>query len=142
MNSLIAGTEQGTPLAAILGEFATKLSVLNDRVLEHWASKDSTEIWDRHAILLDRIEMIRKPLETVIRDASQLLEHGDLEEYQRSELTLRLAEVETELHHSIRYTELLKTNIARDPQFQNTVARLRVTAGLNAMKGGPLRPNG
>ena len=140
MNSMISTSEQGTPLATILGEFATKLSALNDRVLEHWADKDSGGIWERHAILLDRIEMIRKPLEVVIGGASQLLEHGDLEPFQRGELTLRLAEVETELHHAIRHTEQLKANLARDPQFQITVARLRMTAGINGMKGGPLRP--
>ena len=138
---LLTAEQEAATLAGLLSEYTGRLRDLNDRVLEHWADKDSSGVFERHAVLLDRMELIRKPLERVIGWASQLLEHGDLEPVQSAELGLRLTDVETELHHSIRFVERLNSNLYRDQQFVANVARLRVAAGLNAMKGGPLRPN-
>ena len=140
MNNTVAGSEVVYRLCELLGEYAGRLRHLNDLVLEHWATRDANAIWERHAVLLDRLESIRKPLEHVIGSASQMLEHEEPEQFAAEELALRLAEVETELHHSIRLADSLKTSAGRDVKSAQDVARLRMATGLNAMKGGPLRP--
>ena len=128
-------------LCDTLGEYAGKLRAINERLLNGWVDPPAKYINDRLAVTLDQFETIRRPLERLLSATAARVEHPAIESLLADELTLRLAEIETEFHHSLRLIHAVKTEWERkSPKLLEQVARLRVSAGLNGMKGGPLRP--
>ena len=128
-------------LCDTLGEYAGKLRAINERLLNGWADPRSAHAHDRLAVTLDQFETIRRPLERLLSATACRAEHPEVEPLLADELTLRLAEIETEFHHALRLIHAVKTEWERkSPKLLEQVARLRVAAGLNGMKGGPLRP--
>ena len=128
--------EQARIVSGLLKEYADKLVALNADLIDVKSNMDQNE---RTAWLLDRGELLRKPLAQIISRGSGLLEHAQLETVTEDELALRLREVEIHLHHALRLTHELK-EMVDGYRVTEEVAKLRVSAGLNAMKGGPLRP--
>lgn len=129
--------EQAQVVTGLLKEYAAKLAVLNIDLFEAIRTRYSES---RIAWLLDRGELLRKPLGQIISRGSGLLEHADLETLTDDELALRMQEVEIHLHHALRLTHELKHLIEKNKAQSEAVAKLRVAAGLSGMKGGPLRP--
>jgi AraC-like DNA-binding protein len=142
MTELMTADAQELRLCDTLAEYAGKLRAINERLLGGWASPTAPYSNDRMALILDQFETIRKPLERFLSVTAARLEHADGDSLIADELTLRLAEIETEFHHSLRLVHAAKTDAeSSSPKRLEQIARLRVAAGLNAMKGGPLRPN-
>jgi hypothetical protein len=52
-----------------------------------------------------------------------------------------MREIEIHLHHALRLTYELKQLLDQEKYLGDQVPKLRLAAGLNAMKGGPLRPD-
>jgi hypothetical protein len=145
-------TEQAERLADILHEYSDKVRAVNEDLLavmqsgEYGRSKHASRI----ATLLDRVDVLWKPLLRITSQASQLLErerlaNGDgdsekLDPITTAELSLRVFETESQIHHMLRLADELRKRVA-EYQIAAEVKALRYTAGLNAMKGGPLRPD-
>jgi|GEM_PF-6759778 len=128
--------EQARTVSGLLKEYADKLTALNADLLDAICNPEMTA---RAAWLLDQGELLRKPLSQIISRGSGLLEHAALDTIVEDELSLRMREIEIHLHHAVRLTHELK-QILLDGGLAEQVAKLRVGSGLNAMKGGPLRP--
>jgi hypothetical protein len=154
--------EQARIISGLLEEYVNKLSALNADILDVMdTSRDWP--WARHvrraAWLVDQSELLRKPLSRIISRGSALLEHSRfipeesreepgldtpraqsfLDSLAEDELALRMREIEIHLHHMLRLTHELRQAIEKD-SLKDEVAKLRLAAGLNAMKGGPLNP--
>lgn len=129
--------EHARIVTAVLREYAEKISALND---ELWMALGSPINEGRAAWLLDRSELIRRPLLTVLSRGSGLRENAPLESITRDILSLRMVELEVHLHHMDRQTAELHALIEHDRKPEE-VAKLRVAAGLNVMKSGPRRPH-
>lgn len=128
--------EQARIVSGLLKEYADKLAALTAELIDTKSNMDQNE---RNAWLLDQGELLRKPLAQIMSRGSGLLEHAHLESITEDELTLRMREIEIHLHHTLRLTHELK-QLVDNYRVTEQVAKLRVSAGLNAMKGGPLRP--
>ena len=89
--------------------------------------------------LLDRAKRFDQPMRELVNHTASVIEHADLDGVGAMELTLRLGEAEAQLHHMLRQSAELQKGIDAG-KIGEKVARLRESAGLNAMKGGPLRP--
>lgn len=126
----------------LLREYAQKLVTINADLLSLIDSIDKANVIDlgRTAWLLDRSELIREPLTTVINRASGLQEQSPVSGLTEEELDLRRVEAEVHIHHMNRLVGELRTVIDRKKSMDK-VARLRKSTGLSGMKGGPLRPN-
>ncbi len=133
--------EQARIVLGLLKEYAEKLSSLNTDILE--ARTDPTRglplRTERAAWLLDQGELLKPPLSRIISRGSALLEHMNLDTVVEDELALRMREIEIHLHHTLRLTHELK-QVFEQARNAEQIAKLRLAAGLNAMKGGPLRP--
>lgn len=131
--------EQARVVSGLLKEYVDKLAALNADLLDVISDPYSTA---RASWLLDQGDLLRKPLAQIISRGSGLLEHANLDTITEDELSLRMQEIEIHLHHAFRLThELKQVILATGNTLVEQVAKLRVAAGLNAMKGGPLRPN-
>ena len=133
--------EQARTLVGILREYADKLMAANKELFAVLAEKDDGFLDEsRAAWLLDRSEVLRKPLLRLVSRGHGLHDHSGLDALTRDELALRLTEVDLHLHHMVRQTGQLRS-VAERYKLAEDIARLRMAAGLNAMKGGPLRPD-
>jgi hypothetical protein len=135
----VGAEEEAKVLEEILREYAGKLTAMNADLLLFSEEGAAQRKPSRAAWLLDRFELVRKPLLQVLSRASQLTEHADLAPLTHDLMALRLAELETQLHHAARQASELQ-GLVRGSADDQKVARLRVAAGLSGMKGGPLRP--
>lgn len=133
----VSAEEQARIVSGLLKEYAEKLSALNANLLNAITKGYFTA---QAAWLLDQGELLRKPLAQIISRGSGLLEHSNLDTITEDELALRMQEIEIHLHHALRLTHEFKQPIEKNKAQAEAVAQLRVAAGLNAMKGGPLRP--
>jgi hypothetical protein len=132
--------EKARVVLVLLKEYANKLSsliadLLDLKLYEHLGSGRERAAW-----LLDQGELLRKPLSQILSRGSAFLEHSNLDTTTENELALRMREIEIHFHHALRLTHELKQKIDEDKSLTAQIAKLRVAAGLNAMKGGPLRP--
>jgi hypothetical protein len=134
----IAPVEQARIVLRLLKEYTRKLSILNSNLLEALSDFARCTIQSM-AWLLDQGELLRNPLSQLISRGSSLLEHTILDSVTKDELTLRMREIEIHMHHTVRLTYELR-QAAEKKKMGASIAKLRVSAGLNAMKGGPLRP--
>lgn len=123
----------------LLREYAKKLAQLNEELLS--ANEGAGYTANRAAWLLDQSEVTRKPLMAILSRGSGLREGSPLESITRDELSLRMFETEVHLHHMLRLAHQLRERIT-SAKLTEQVAKLRLSAGLNAMKGGPLKPDG
>jgi hypothetical protein len=126
-------------VSALLREYAAKLATLCDELLAVLAAPPRDTL-DRAAWLLDRSDLVRKPLLVILSRGSGLRENGPLEPLTRDELSLRMFEAEVHIHHALRLTGQLRDKIAGS-KYAGEVKKLRLAAGLSAMKGGPLDPD-
>lgn len=135
----ISVEEQARIVCGLLKEYTDKLAALNADLLDAIGDPYSTA---RASWLLDQGDLLRKPLAQIISRGSGLLEHANLDTITEDELGLRMQEIDIHLHHALRLIHELKQAIlATGNTLVEQVTKLRVSAGLNAMKGGPLRPN-
>jgi hypothetical protein len=155
--------DQARIVAGLLKEYSGKLAELNAELLEFsFEAKLARSLAPQAAWLLDQTEILRKPLSSIISRGSALLEYSSPEAVAKlrkvaplrddsyfdaltaDELTLRMREIEIQLHHTLRLThelrETIKAELRRTGLREDLVARLQHAAGLNAMKGGPLNP--
>jgi len=141
--SVLEREEQVRLVLGLLKEYAGKLLSLNEDLLEARFDRSGYPIHiraERVAWLLDQGELLRKPLSLIISRGSAFLEHSNLDTTTENELLLRMREIEIHLHHALRLTYELKQQTDQDKHLGVQVPKLRLAAGLNAMKGGPLRP--
>ncbi len=125
-------------LLSLLREYAGKLLRLNDELFSMIEKSNSNS---RAAWLIDQSELLRKPVIALVNRTASLQESlAASSDVIEDELELRRLETEIHLHHMIRQTGELRETIDRANR-ADKVARLRLAAGLNGMKGGPLRPN-
>jgi hypothetical protein len=136
---LIPPGEQARIVSRLLKEYTRKLSTLNADLIQA-LSNFSRSATQNMAWLLDRGELLRNPLSEVISRGSSLLEHTILDSVTKDELALRMREIEIHIHHAVRLTYELKQAVEKK-RMASPIAKLRLAAGLNAMKGGPLRPD-
>ncbi len=124
--------EQTRHVCGLLKEYAEKLIHLKRDESEFAvpAFGRDPELYDRLAWWLDACERIRKPLLAVVSLASQTLEHLDPEPLARDELTLRLAEIEVHLHHTLRRYFYWKDRVAKDKGLKALIDPLRMAYGL------------
>lgn len=138
-----ASFEWKESLSSLLREYAAKLTELN-RELEGALSWNMSQTLARLgyiALLFDRASRYDQPLRELVNLGTQIIESGDSDRLLGIELFTRVGETEAELHHMLRFVEELKARL-KEMTFLDRVARLRESAGLNAMKGGPLRTKG
>jgi hypothetical protein len=135
----ISVEEQARIVSNLLKEYAGKLAALNADLLGAVSNLSQTAT-PALALLLDQGELLRPPLSQIISRGSGLLEHANLDSLTEDELVLRMREIEIHLHHTLRLTHELR-QATENAHKSEKVTKLRVSAGLNAMKGGPLRPN-
>ncbi len=131
--------ERTDTLPELLREFAGKLAELNREFVALLELGLSNERAGRYAWLLDRAKRFDQPMRELVNHTASVIEHADLDGVGAMELTLRLGEAEAQLHHMLRQSAELQKGIDAG-KIGEKVARLRESAGLNAMKGGPLRP--
>jgi hypothetical protein len=131
--------EEARIVCGLLKEYAARPAELNTEFLDVTATPD-VHWMARWAWLLDRSELIRKPLSNIISRGSGLLEHATLDSLTRDELGLRMREIEIQLHHVLRLSHELRQS-HEYKRAADQVKKLRLAAGLNAMKGGPLDPD-
>ncbi len=158
----ISVVEQARIVSGLLKEYAAKLAELNAELLGFSFKPGTTACFAHTAWLLDQGELLRKPLSNIISRGSALLEYSSPEAIARlsavapvrerssldfltaDELALRMREIEIHLHHMLRLThelrESVETGLRKGGYKGDLVAKLRLAAGLNAMKGGPLNP--
>ncbi len=130
-------------LTSLLSEYSQKLTELN-RELHKVVSggRANAENPGLLAWLLDRAQRFGKPIQDLVNQAAHSTFVNDISEansIEAIELALRLGETEAQLHHMLRQADELE-QLVRTLKIGDQVARLRESAGLNAMKGGPLRP--
>jgi hypothetical protein len=138
--SVLDNEEKTKVVLVLLKEYTDKLSAQVRDILDFFWQRSliAPGSLERAAWLLDQGELLRKSLPQIISRGSALLEYLQLDTNTKNELSLRMSEIEIHFHHMLRLTHELK--LAIDNQ-KNNVAKLRISAGLNAMKGGPLRPD-
>jgi hypothetical protein len=138
--SVLDNEEKTKVVLVLLKEYTDKLSAQIRDILDFFWQRSliAPGSLERAAWLLDQGELLRKSLPQIISRGSALLEYLQLETNTKNELSLRMSEIEIHFHHMLRLIHELK--LAIDNQ-KNNVAKLRISAGLNAMKGGPLRPD-
>ena len=130
--------EQARSVSALLKEYTEKLSALNANLINAVSNFDRTPT-PLAAWLLDQGELLRQPLSRIISLGSGLLEHSNLAPLTKDELAVRMREIDIHFHHMLRLTYELK-QATENARLKDAVAKLRYAAGLNGMKGGPLRP--
>ena len=137
--------ERTTSLAGLLREYADKLLQLNRELMEAlWQGAKAVNAPGQLAWLLDRSKRLDRPVRDLVNGAANSIELAvgfTDESLETAEITLRLGETEAQLHHMIRQSAELQ-KLIEEQKATDRVARLRESAGLNGMKGGPLRPNG
>lgn len=123
---------QNAAVTDLLREYADKLSKLNESWFKIANPPEYTSpAWrNKLALLLDLGERLKKPVLRIVGHASQLLEHADADASLDDELTLRLSEIEVQLHHAIRNTEWWNTELKRNAQ-ETSIATLRMSSGLS-----------
>lgn len=131
--------EQARTVCGLLKEYAEKLSALNAEFLG-LSNAPHLRTAPRSAWFLDQAELLRKPLSNILSRGSGLLQHAALDSLSEDELALRMREIEIHLHHMLRLAHELREGLEAS-RWTETVKKLRVAAGLNAMKGGPLDPD-
>lgn len=133
--------EHARLVCGLLKEYTSKLASLNGELLAAQIELHKYPQPERMAWLLDQVDLVRQPLARVISRGSGLLEHSNLDSVTEDELAVRMREMDVHFHHAVRLAHELRTAIAGDRRLNEQVTKLRYAAGLNAMKGGPLRPN-
>jgi hypothetical protein len=136
--------EQARIVLSLLREYAEKLAVLGNELLaliSRYTSNFHGPHNNQAAWLLDQSELIRSPLQNILSRATGLHENSAISRLTEDELALRRSEIEVHLHHVIRQTGELRVIVDRSKTTASDIAKLRLSAGLNAMKGGPLRPD-
>lgn len=123
----------------VLREYSSKFAALTAELLDATERLPRSADLDRLAWLLDRSELLRKPIATILSRGSGLRENAPLKPITRDELSLRMFETEVHLHHAIRLTLALRDRLA-ERKLSDGVAKLRVTAGLPG--SGPLAVGG
>ena len=127
--------ELARAVGAILREYAPKLAALNGEFFQV-LDGDIRSQTSRAAWLLDQSEIMRKPLLAILSRGSGLREISPLEPMTRDELSLRMFEIEIQLHHMIRHTNQLRDKLA-SYKLSDHVAKLRMAAGLPGGQNGP-----
>jgi hypothetical protein len=148
MSDLVAETterpvnveEHARIVMTVLKEYVDKLAAFNAEVLDTLCDLGESQTVRRAAWLLDQGELMRAQLPRILSRGSGLLEHSKLTPITQDELALRMREIEIHIHHALRMTHELRKTIEEDKKLGEQVAKLRVAAGLNGMRGGPLRP--
>jgi hypothetical protein len=160
--SRISVTEQARIVSGLLKEYAAKLAELNAELLDFsFELREAARLAPRAAWLLDRSELLRKPLSNIISRGSALLEYStpeavahlstvapvrvnaSLDYLAAAELSLRMREIEVHLHHSLRLTQKLREavdGLRKAGLKKDLVAELRLAAGLNVMQDSPVNP--
>jgi hypothetical protein len=145
MNEVTVNVEEEAQLVAgVLREYAAKLVEYNAemvallpavaQLVRGTAPVGSTWNYSNLAWMLDRFEMINRPLQRVLSRGSALVEHSALAQRTHDEMNLRLRELESQLHHAERQTMELRDLLGVDKHAQ-AVAKLRYAAGLPAGRG-------
>lgn len=124
--------EQTRHVCGLLKEYTAKLIDLKRRELEFGvpAFGTDTRYYDLLAWWLDECERVKKPLLEVVSLASQTLEHLDPEPLARDELTLRLAEIEVHLHHTLRRYIFWRDRVSKNKDLKAQIDPLRMAYGL------------
>lgn len=139
MNAVADRTDQ---LVESLRAWSGKMSVLNGEISSLLANSYWNYIPQQLAWLLDRAEAIDEPVRRLVNHTAARLEHNGHDVLTELELKGGLSEAEAQYHHLLMLAEELRTKITGySERLAEKVKSLRVAAGLNAMKGGPLRPN-
>lgn len=129
-------------LADLLKEYSEKLRITTVALLEceeRLLSRISYVSHAQIAWLLDSVDGIQKPLRLIMEEASAFLEGGQIDNQLATEYSLRLAEIRTQLHHTLSCSHTISEHLKKSRMFE-VVTKFRFSAGLSAMKGGPLRP--
>lgn len=158
-----SAAEQARIVCELLKEYATKLAELNGEMLKlpFGSFVPSTiplsQLAPRAAWFLDRVDQLRRPLSKIISRGSALLEYSSpdavaklkavapvrenssLDSLTADELALRMREIEIHHHHMLRLAHEIRQGLT-EVKWSEPVKKLRLAAGLNAMKGGPLDP--
>jgi len=131
--------EDAEVVGAVLREYAVKLTEYNAGMIPLLATTSRLTSgtaplgasWDYNQIawMLDRFEMINRPLQRVLSRGSALVEHSPLPSRAQDILELRMRELEAQLHHAERQTLELHALIAKGKHAQE-VTKLRYAAGL------------
>lgn len=119
-------------VCGLLKEYAEKLVHLRRQEGEFGTERfgRSERDFDQLAWWLDECERMKKPLLEVVSWGSQTLEHLELEPLVRDELTLRLAEIEVHLHHTLRRHFYWKERVSNEKHLKARIDPLRMSAGL------------
>ncbi len=142
--TLLERTETlGGPLAALLREYSAKLTDLNRELIQEIErGKHAVDNPSRLAWLLDRSKRLDLPMRELVNHVANSIDmmiFSDEYNLESTELAIRLGETEAQLHHMLRHAYDLQ-KLIDNFKAGDAVARLRESAGLNGMKGGPLRP--
>ncbi len=132
--------DEAQVLGPLLGEYAQRLSALNrDLTSFLLVTRTIHERTAQAAWLLDSFEVIRKPLGQVLSRSSQFVEHTNLEPLVRDVMILRLADLESQLHHSEGLIRFLRMYI-KSSRVEQDVTPLRMAAGQPLSKNGSTPP--
>ncbi|WP_439629293.1 hypothetical protein [Gemmata sp.] len=128
-------------VCALLKEYADKLAALNADLLDALYNLHHEDTVRRAAWLIDRGELLRRPLTKVMSSGTFLAEHSALDATGKDEVNLRMREIEIHLHHALRLTNELRKAVEQERTLGEQVAKLRMAAGLSGARGGPLNPD-
>lgn len=120
--------EYAANLAEYNAEMMTALPAVS-RLEKGTAPVGSTWDYSRLAWILDRFEMINRPLQRILSRGSGLVESSPIMSRTRDVLELRMRELESQLHHAERQTLDLHILMGKGKHAQE-VAKLRYAAGL------------
>lgn len=146
MSTTYAEKTESQTLIDLLKDCSVKLAELNRDYLSILESghprRDDLNHLPKCAWLLDRAKRIDQPCRDLANLATAVLERseGHADSLEQLAVSVRVGELEAHLHHMLRLTSELKVKLV-GLKLMDQVAKLRESAGLNAMKGGPLRPN-
>lgn len=127
--------ELARAVMAILREYTPKIAAMNGEFFQVLAG-DLRQLTNQAAWLLDQSEILRKPLLAILSRGSGLREISLLEPMTRDELSLRMFEIEIQLHHLVRHTNQLREKVTLF-KLDDQVAKLRMAAGLPGGQNGP-----
>lgn len=118
-------------VAEVLREYAAKLAEYNTDMLSFLEDPHRVHPtrYSKIAWLLDRFEMINRPLQRILSRGSGLVENSPLIARTHDEMNLRMRELEAQLHHAERQTRHLHELLEKGKHAE-AVAKLRYAAGL------------
>ena len=118
--------KDGQAVATVLREYAGKLADFNAEMLTflETAYEFHEGNYGRAAWMLDRFEMINRPLQRMLSRGSGLVENSPITPRTRDELDLRMRDLEAQLYHAERQTRRLLADLGTGKHAQE-VAKLR-----------------